>query len=1264
MIPWKEVENNPQYQALPLVEQQKAKEQYFNEIVAPRVPAQDLELARTQFFGETAVTKEPMTIPPMAAVPKIPKDKGISLTDAALWAGRQALGAGETALSLTTGMLAWPISKVAGAARMVTAGAEEARKTEQELGEYLTWKPYTKEARGAVQLVGKGFEKLMWPAKKAGEIVEKATGSKELGYATEFGAELLTLKGIHAAGAKAKAKLKKPMPGEPGYITPKGRAEAVRKAELVERLKEAKPERPLAELKKAERKVRLVEEAKRGFITQPTKVIRRPAPEYYPRGAEYIAGKPTKAIVEYKPILNTRNLPYRSPQTAHTAIRQRGFDPKEYGIVEVKNGWAIQRKAKTLQEIKQAKIEKLPLGPRIIDEIKQPVDAAILAAKKGKPELVSRMAERARKNAETLRLADGPKVEKLISRELNRLPKEEQPSPSTQTLDFLGMQSMYEKALEKIRGIRKPKLIAKPTMPKGKVTLVEKPKELKPGETLKSRIDTLDEPLAGKELKEKFVRTKQGLSEEVLTPETVYRRDPEVGTKIYKAFELTQREKNKFLSTETDKFIKASRKIKKESVSASQVGRALDAKIKRSELKPEEAKLYDFLKDRYDFLIRFYARSRAGSEAAYKQVVSWVNQEYRPMARVESLSEYKQSRYNAMRKRLATVRGGKKKIELSGGKARQYRQIQNNMWDMLHKEWLDRLPEGQREAYIALSRRIKDYFTHIFDPEQLLADLKTELAILNRKLKRATHPAVITRHKKRLKKVEESITSLEGGKLITYEGLPKNIRFKYFEPRKGKEGYSFDAVKAYEAYLHGIARKIFDEPAVRMAAELHTKLDPSLRAYNKKFVRNWMGWERHKLDWLSGSIASFQWMRTLGVNPRSALLGTLQRINTIVEVGEKYSVKGYWFGYTAEGRRIFRKSGARREVGKMLMEGPVPEGMEKIRAIVGFLWNRMELGNRKHAVLSGYVKGRAKGMTEKEAINYGLDVNYKTQWPYGKLGMPMVFRRPGGRLIGQFSSYTIKQIELLAKWCREDPKKFIKFFMYTEAARIGVKKFLDTDISHYAGFGITWGEVMNALKDMSEGDWRGFWRHLKLSVSGGGGLLPSGLGPTATGAIKVAQAVTKGRGLEQLKKELTPVQVKRFVDLYKSVVGERKNQYPVYDRKGRVMYYLTAPQLVRRTIGPRTAKESKEWLKYQKETLLEQERREVLDDIKKAIVDGDTQKARALVKKYKVYPTFDSIVTEKLRRKYPREKVEQLRRKGRIGKREEYQFQREGEILR
>lgn len=53
---WKDVIAKPEYQALPAQDKQRAQEQYFNEVVAPRAPQDQLDAVRSQFFGQYPVT--------------------------------------------------------------------------------------------------------------------------------------------------------------------------------------------------------------------------------------------------------------------------------------------------------------------------------------------------------------------------------------------------------------------------------------------------------------------------------------------------------------------------------------------------------------------------------------------------------------------------------------------------------------------------------------------------------------------------------------------------------------------------------------------------------------------------------------------------------------------------------------------------------------------------------------------------------------------------------------------------------------------------------------------------------------------------------------------------------------------------------------------------------------------------------------------------------------------------------------------------------
>lgn len=54
--PWKDVIAKPEYQALSAEDKRRAQEQYFNEVVAPRAPQDQLDAVRSQFFGQYPVS--------------------------------------------------------------------------------------------------------------------------------------------------------------------------------------------------------------------------------------------------------------------------------------------------------------------------------------------------------------------------------------------------------------------------------------------------------------------------------------------------------------------------------------------------------------------------------------------------------------------------------------------------------------------------------------------------------------------------------------------------------------------------------------------------------------------------------------------------------------------------------------------------------------------------------------------------------------------------------------------------------------------------------------------------------------------------------------------------------------------------------------------------------------------------------------------------------------------------------------------------------
>ncbi len=725
----------------------------------------------------------------------------------------------------------------------------------------------------------------------------------------------------------------------------------------------------------------------------------------------------------------------------------------------------------------------------------------------------------------------------------------------------------------------------------------------------------------------------RGIKQEILSPETILSKDP-AGRKIYEAADFYDQEKNKFLSNEATEFEKVSKGVREGSPESVRIGQALDGKLPPSSLTAQEKGVYTFFKTKYDFLIKEAAKKAAGNEENYRQALNLANRREKPTVKVSELTTGEQNHY----KGLKTI---------------------TDRWDYLHEKWKERIDPGLAASYDLLSRKLSDYLPHIFDKEVLVDEFKQEAARLTDQLRTATNPTAVKGYKERLAQLETAIRGIEGGKVLTYRQLPKNIRFRFFETRLGKEGYSFDAIKAYKTYLNGIARKMFDEPAAKIMAGEAQNIGADLKPYSEWYIRRFMGLNRHPLDNLAANVASFQWMRTLGLNPRSALVNLTQRLNTVATVGEKYSWRGEKFGFTKEGKALFDNTGIAKEVPGVLMEGDVAPRLEKVRAVLGYMFNKVELGNRKHAFLSGYLKAKDMGMSEAAAIKYGEKIVHDTQFRYGRVGMSKGLSSPIGRVAFQFSSYPIKQAEFLVKLAKENPAKLIKWLAYAEGGNIALQKWLDTDMSNAMGVGITWGEAIKAVADLSKGDTREAFRHVRLMFNPGGGILPSGLGPTATGIGKVASAIPEGKGMATLKKELTPVVYGRLKQAYLGVKNERGGQYPIMNAEGHVSSKVSGAELLQRTIGPKTATELEASRSLRDRASLIKERNAMTQEIVGAIVDKDYAKARELIAKYKVVPTKLQIENEMKRRQFTQDERNRMRKPG---KNEAFMYQREGRI--
>ena len=717
---------------------------------------------------------------------------------------------------------------------------------------------------------------------------------------------------------------------------------------------------------------------------------------------------------------------------------------------------------------------------------------------------------------------------------------------------------------------------------------------------------------------------------------TVEGTQRKVGSEIYKIIDSADQRRTKFRAGEMLKFKEATRKIKSGTESSRRVGRALDSadpkelKLNVDALTEHEKKLYAFLQERFHFLIHKYARQTCGTQQEYDKVIRAVAQsksKNAPKAAINQLSPKDTLEYTKLKMYSDILKGGRKPQYLTGVAKVRYDQTQVSMNKLLEKAWSEQLTPGGREAFSLLKRKIKNYLPHIFEKDDLIPAFKKEREQIMQKLSTVVDPKEKLKLGNRLKSIDDSLLTLEGGNMVSFEALPKDVFFGFFQPRAGIKGYSFDAVKAYDTYLRGIERAIYVRPTLAKVAELHKGLDPHLKTYNSWFTRRWAGRDFTYWDTFMGRLAGFQWIRTLGVNPRSAMVNWTQKVNTVIELGAPhplnmfYASKGYALGFTKKGKELFSKTGLAEEVPTVISEGYIPSATERVRQVVGFLFAQVEKGNRKHAFLSGYLKAKGRGQSEAAAVKFGVDLAHKTQFRYGSVGIPKALSHPAGRLVFQFWSYPIKQLELITHWAKHDKKKLLSYLALAEGGNYSLQEFTGIDLSNALGFGLNYGEALSAIEHLSKRDLAKAWTSMRMIPASGGGLFPSGPGPWISSVYKIAAKAWENEAWQQTKEEIKPVQYTRFERAWESIKNRQGGLYPVYSGDGSLLYEMTGTQLASRTIGPRPVKATQESKKKLRRLLTEQEYMELAKESAKMIWEGDLEGPLEIFEKYGIWPS-------------------------------------------
>jgi hypothetical protein len=539
------------------------------------------------------------------------------------------------------------------------------------------------------------------------------------------------------------------------------------------------------------------------------------------------------------------------------------------------------------------------------------------------------------------------------------------------------------------------------------------------------------------------------------------------------------------------------------------------------------------------------------------------------------------------------------------------------------------------------TKKIRSYFPRIFDKETIYSAWKEELDDTMRKMVVSgldmKETALL---KDRVAKLRSSIDTYEKTGTILYDYVPQKINAFFLKPRTGGTGYSFDSVRAFTVYEQLLSRKLFDEPAIQQASGLLKQIpEYDLRNYGRGIIRGYLGMDQQwaKLNKAVRAFTSLEYLRTMGMNARSAITNATQNLNTVIEIGPLHTARGaYRAMFDPAADAIWKASGHASEV-PGLYYGTTAKTMEKVNEAAFYLFNKMELANRKTAYLGGYYKALGEGKLPQEAAIFADDVVRNTQFIYGELGMPRAIKMPGGPAAMQFASFSIKQTELLVNWIRHNPSKFLGYMVVAGGAQYGLKH-LGIDISNAIGIGVDENELFQSLVHLSKNEKDASVIHLKLGLPkipvlnpkgrSGAGILPGSFAPAVDTIHKILQG--------EFDKAL-PVSAKR---LYESIAAtqegenttESKDQgYPIRDLEGGLQVKESLPQLVgRQFIKP--YKESTSQIEMQRNRLIGDLASEKKREAIKLAGKGDYSKIDELGAKYGIEVSKEDLRSEYLRR--------------------------------
>lgn len=247
------------------------------------------------------------------------------------------------------------------------------------------------------------------------------------------------------------------------------------------------------------------------------------------------------------------------------------------------------------------------------------------------------------------------------------------------------------------------------------------------------------------------------------------------------------------------------------------------------------------------------------------------------------------------------------------------------------------------------------------------------------------------------------------------------------------DDYSRDIMDVMSQYVQGFNRKKYLEPAIKPLADLKTQVAMSENEvkFFDKYVEQLMGQGSKLPDGLGKALGAQRMISsvaTMGLNPGTAIRNMTQGVNTIAQIGPRYSAIG-----TLNGARMLATKEGREELARVgVMEGGISQnyfdamvkpgvvGRAKKGADVAVkgmmsMIRLTDISLRAQAYAGAKALGKAKGLEGEALENFAIKQTVDTQFMTSAVDMPIAFNGQAVRSLTQLATFTGKQAGFLTR---------------------------------------------------------------------------------------------------------------------------------------------------------------------------------------------------------------------------------------------------------